>query len=180
MREEMKPYRAVASLLAVALPSWRASGAAGGTIGRALARLGVRSRALAAAMLVVLAPATSAGADPGAIVFRATANPDRGARRATIGSCTMAVPPTRATVEAEIANAADFCELVSHALAGDVFRAPVIVTPGLLWHYADSTLSCRLRYGNTRYRLTIRNSKAACRWLRRLAPDWHLEPATTE
>ena len=92
----------------------------------------------------------------------------------------MAVPPTRATVEAEIANAADFCELVSHALAGDVFRAAVIVTPGLLWHYADSTLSCRLRYGNTRYRLTIRNSKAACRWLRRLAPDWHLEPATTE
>jgi hypothetical protein len=30
----MKPYRAVASLLAVALPSWRASGAAGGTIAK--------------------------------------------------------------------------------------------------------------------------------------------------
>jgi hypothetical protein len=149
-------------------------------IGRALTRIGMRTLALAAAMLVLLAPATSAGADPGAIVFRATANPDRGARHPTIGSCTMAVPPMQATVQAEIANAADFCELVSHALSGDVFRAPVIVTPGLLWHYADSTLSCRLRYGNTRYRLTIHNSEAACRWLRRLAPDWHLEPATTE
>jgi len=130
---------------------------------------------LALAMLVLLALATSAGADPGAILFRATANPDRGARQPTIGSCTMAVPPRRATVEAEIANAADFCELVSHPLAGDVFRAPVIVTPGLLWHYPDSTLSCRLRYGDTRYRLTIRNSPAACRWLSRLAPGWHRE-----
>jgi hypothetical protein len=95
-------------------------------------------------------------------------------------SCTMAVPPTHATVEAKIANAADFCELVSRALAGDVFRTPVLVTPGLLWHYADATLSCRLRYGNTRYRMTIRNSIAACRWLRQLSANWHLVAATTE
>jgi hypothetical protein len=149
-------------------------------VGRALTRIGMRSLALAAAMLVLLAPASSAGADPGAIVFRATANPDRGARHPTIGSCTMGVPSRRATVEAEIANAADFCELVSHALAGDVFRAPVIVSPGVLWHYSDSTLSCRLRYGNTRYRLTVRNSPAACRWLRRLAPDWHLSDSLAD
>jgi hypothetical protein len=140
----------------------------------------MRSLVLAAAMFVLLAPATSAGVDPGAIVFRATADPDRGARRATIGSCTMAVPPMRATVEAEIANASDFCELVSHALAGEVFRAPVIVTPGVLWHYADSTLSCRLRFRDTHYRMTIRNSIAACRWLRRLAPNWHPETAAME
>jgi hypothetical protein len=67
-----------------------------------------------------------------------------------LSSCTMAVPPARATVEAEIANAADFCELVSHALAAEVFRTPVLVTPALLWHYADAALSCRLRYGETR------------------------------
>lgn len=90
-------------------------------------------------------------------------------------SCTMAVPPARATVEVEIANASDFCELVSRALAGDVFRAPVLVTPGVRWHYPDAALSCRLRYENTRHRMTIRNSVAACRWLLRRAPDWRLE-----
>jgi hypothetical protein len=99
------------------------------------------------------------------------------ARPPKLGSCTMAVPPTRTTVETRIANAADFCELVSHALAGDVFRAPVIVTAGRLWHYTDAAVSCRLRYGDTRYRMTVRNSAAACRWLVRLAPKWHLEAA---
>ena len=102
----------------------------------------------------------------------------RGSR--IVGSCTMAVPPTRATVEVQIANAADFCELVSHALSGDVFHAPLLVTPGRLWHYAGATVSCRLRYGDTRYRMTIRNSAAACRWLMRLAPSWRVEAAGTE
>jgi hypothetical protein len=96
-----------------------------------------------------------------------------------IGSCTMAVPLAQATVEAEIANAADFCELVSQALAVDVFGTAVIVTPGLTWHYVDSTLSCRLWYGHTGYRLTVRNSPAACRWLIRLAPEWHVEAVAT-
>jgi len=86
----------------------------------------------------------------------------------------MAVTTTRATVQAEIANAADFCELVSTVLAGSVFRAPVLVTPGLLWHYGDATLSCRLRYGTTAYRLTVYDSPDACRWLRKLGPGWRL------
>jgi hypothetical protein len=97
----------------------------------------------------------------------------------TLDSCTMAVPPTHATVEAEIANAADFCELVSQALAVDVFRAPMLVTPGL-WHYSDAAVSCRLRYGDSAYRMTIRDSPAACRWLVRLAPEWHLETAASD
>jgi hypothetical protein len=109
-----------------------------------------------------------------------SAEPSRARHPAAARSCTMAVPTVRATIEAEIANAGDFCELVSHALAGDVFRAPVLVTPGLLWHYAAATLSCRLRYGHTRYRLTIRNSEAACRWLRQLAPGWHLDSTPPE
>src|SRR5881397_328577 len=98
------------------------------------------------------------------------------AHQPIIDRCTMAAPPTRATVEAEIANAADFCELVSQALAVDVFRAPMLVTSGL-WHYSDAALSCRLRYGDSAYRMTIRNSSAACRWLIQLAPEWHLETA---
>ncbi len=103
----------------------------------------------------------------------------RGARPPKLGSCTMAVPSTRTTVETQIANAADFCELVSYALAADVFGAPVIVTPGRLWHYTGAVLSCRLRYGDTRYRMTVHNSAAACRWLLRLAPQWHREAAST-
>jgi hypothetical protein len=100
----------------------------------------------------------------------------RGARQAS-GRCTIAEPPIRATVEVEIAGAADFCEFVSSALAGSVFPAPVVVTSGLLWHYADAAVSCGLRYRTTRYRMTIRNSVAACRWLGRVAPEWHLEDA---
>jgi hypothetical protein len=95
-----------------------------------------------------------------------------------LGRCTMAMPPTRATVEVEMANAPDFCELVSQALAGSVFRAPMIVTPGELWHYADAAQSCRLRYGANRSRMTVRNSAAACRWFARVAPNWHLEADT--
>jgi len=93
-------------------------------------------------------------------------------KSAAVRTCTMAVPAIAATVEAEIANAGDFCELVSHGLADDVFHAPVLVTPGVLWHYADATLSCRLRYRNTSHRVTIRNSRAACRWLGRVATGW--------
>jgi hypothetical protein len=97
------------------------------------------------------------------------------ATRQTSASCTMAVPPVGASVEVEIPNASDFCELVSHALAGDVFHAPVLVTPGALWHYSGAALSCRLRYADTRHRITIRNSLAACRWLSRPATGWRVE-----
>src|SRR5262249_32852696 len=89
-----------------------------------------------------------------------------------LGSCTIAARPRRATVEVEIAYAADFCELVSHALAGEVFRAPVLVTPGRLWHYPGAALSCTLRYQNTPAQITIRNSSAACRWFSTAAPAW--------
>ena len=98
-------------------------------------------------------------------------------RARPIGRCTMAEPATRASIEVQIAYAADFCELFSQALASNVFRAPLIVTPGWLWHYSDATLSCGLRYRQTRYRMTIRNSAAACRWLTRVAVGWHREPA---
>jgi len=100
------------------------------------------------------------------------------AHHIAIGRCTMAVPPSGSTVEVEIANAADFGELVSQALAGEVFRSPVTVTPGILWHYSSAVLSCRLRYTGTGFRMTVRNSVATCGWFGRLAPDWH--PVSSE
>ena len=89
----------------------------------------------------------------------------------------MARPASHATVEVQIANAADFCELVSQALSLEVFHSPVVVTPGRLWHYADASLSCTLLYGSSRYRMTVHNSASACRWLRHLAPGWHTTTA---
>jgi hypothetical protein len=88
------------------------------------------------------------------------------------GACTMIIPLPRATIEAQIANAGDFCEIISKALATEVFRSAVIVTPGRLWHYPDAPLSCRLRYRRTPGRMTIRNSAAACRWFTRTATGW--------
>jgi hypothetical protein len=88
------------------------------------------------------------------------------------GGCTMAVASPHATVEVQIANAADFCELVSQGLADEVFRSAVIVTPEQLWHYTDGALSCRLQYRQTSGRLTIRDSAAACRWFTRRATGW--------
>jgi hypothetical protein len=96
----------------------------------------------------------------------------------TTDSCTMAVPRIRATVEAT--GNPDFCEIVSQVLAVNVFRTSVLVTPGLLWHYADVPLTCRLRYRNTRYRMTVRNSVPACRWLFHLASGWHSEAPLAE
>jgi hypothetical protein len=98
---------------------------------------------------------------------------------AAIGTCTMALPALHATVEAEITDAPDFCELVSEALGADVFRAPLIVTPGRLWHYAGARLSCDLGYGETGERMTIRNSPPACDWLVGLTSAWHREPSAS-
>lgn len=95
-----------------------------------------------------------------------------------VGGCTMASPSPHATIEAQIANAADFCEIISQGLAGDVFRSPVTVTPGRLWHYADGALSCRLQYRQTPGRVTIRNSAAACRWFTRSATGWRRAAAS--
>jgi hypothetical protein len=84
----------------------------------------------------------------------------------------MAAPLVRATVEVEMVNADDFCELVAQALGGDVLHMPLVVTSGRLWHYAGVSVSCRLGYLHTRARLTVRSSAAACRWFRRVAQDW--------
>ena len=89
--------------------------------------------------------------------------------------CTMAVPQVRATVEVRLPHASDFCEIASQALAGDVFRAPVLVNPGVLWHYSGATLSCRLRYRKTQDSMTVRQSAAACHWLLRHGRGWHTE-----
>jgi hypothetical protein len=89
--------------------------------------------------------------------------------------CTMIVPALHASVEVRMPFASDFCEIVSRALAGDVFHAPVTVLPGKLWHYADAVRSCRLRFRHTRYRLSIRNAVPACRWFTRPITGWHRE-----
>ena len=89
--------------------------------------------------------------------------------------CTMAVPQVRATVEVRLPHASDFCEIASQVLVGNVFRAPVLVTPGVLWHYSGTALSCRLRYEKTQDSMTVRQSAAACHWLLRLGRGWHME-----
>ena len=90
------------------------------------------------------------------------------------GGCTIAAPPTEATVEVRIAHADEFCELLSKALGGDVYHSAVIVTPGTLWHYSGAPVSCRLRFRQTAD-MTIRNSPAACRWFARHATGWQLD-----
>jgi hypothetical protein len=135
-------------------------------IGRSLARLAL------ATLLATLLAAGAARANPGSAMRPNVRVPVTG------GGCTMAVPAPRATIEAHLVAAEGFCELVSHALAGDVFRSAVVVTPGRYWHFLDSVLSCRLRYGQTSGRVTIRNSTAACRWFTREATGWHRETVT--
>jgi hypothetical protein len=148
------------------------------------ARVGVRTtvKAISGLLVAVVAAAVlgssaaEANAESWASLPAQTLRADD-TRVRPIGMCTMAEPATRASVEVQVEYAADFCELLSHALASSVFRAPLIVTPGWLWHYSDATLSCGLRYRQTRYRMTIRNSAAACSWLTRVAVGWHREPA---
>ena len=94
-----------------------------------------------------------------------------------LGRCTMALPATRSTIEVQIPDAADFCELVSQALAVELFKAPTLVMPGRLWHYPGAALSCRLRYRRTSDRVSIHNADAACGWFLGLAPGWHREAA---
>jgi hypothetical protein len=96
-----------------------------------------------------------------------------GRQVAKVGRCTMAVPATETTVEVQIPDAADFCELVSQGLAAEVFYARMLVTPDRLWHYPGATLSCRLRYRQTADRIAVHNSPAACQWLLGLSAGWH-------
>jgi hypothetical protein len=87
----------------------------------------------------------------------------------------MILPAPRSTIEVRIPDAADFCELVSGALAYELFNAPVIVTPGRLWHYPGAAVSCLLRYRHTLDRIRIYNADSACQWFLELSPGWHLE-----
>ena len=89
--------------------------------------------------------------------------------------CTMAVLQVQATVEVRLPHASDFCEIASQVLVGNVFHAPVVVTPGVLWHYSGTALSCRLRYKATQDSMTVRQSAAACHWLLRHGRGWHVE-----
>src|SRR3954451_15173705 len=84
----------------------------------------------------------------GAVVGAAAAAPSHAAP-AINQVCTIASPPQRATVEVAIPNAPDFCELLSQALASEVFRGPTAVVSGALWEYASSTRTCDLRYRRT-------------------------------
>ena len=134
-------------------------------------RIGRRLKRLAPATLVVtLLTAGAVHANPGSLVNPSARGPVTGE------GCTMASPARRATIEAHLAAADGFCELVSHALASDVFRSAVVVTPDRYWHFLGTALSCRLRYGHTSGRVTIRNSAAACRWFTRAATGWQREP----
>jgi hypothetical protein len=92
--------------------------------------------------------------------------------------CTIASPPQRATIEVAIPNAPDFCELLSQALAGEVFRSPTAVVPDVLWKYTSSTRTCDLRYRRTSYEIVVSNSPAACAWLTRPETGWHTAPTT--
>jgi len=89
-----------------------------------------------------------------------------------VSACTMAVPATRTTIEVEMPNAGDFCELVSQALGAEVFHTSLVVTPGHLWHYSDAAISCRLRFRRTADQITIHNSPSACRWFKKHATGW--------
>ena len=86
--------------------------------------------------------------------------------------CTIAQPALRATIEARLPHAADFCELVSQGLGAEVFRWPTVVTPSL-WHYPATTLSCRLTFRRTRDSITIHNSALACAWFTHGLSGWH-------
>jgi hypothetical protein len=96
------------------------------------------------------------------------------ARATHLSSCTIVVPARRATLEARLPDAADFCELVSHALTAQLFHAPTVVVSDRLWHYPEAALNCRLQYQLTLDRLTIRNAPDACTWFKRHAPGWHV------
>ena len=137
-----------------------------GATSRARTLLRARSLPILAVGVVLIGGAGAAGA---------RAEIAAGPSSEAIGTCTIGVAERRATIEVRVASAADFCELMSQVLADTVFRSPVIVTPGWLWHYADSVPPCELRYRHTEYRMAIRNSTHGCRWLMRRVSGWNAE-----
>ena len=117
------------------------------------------------ALVLAAAPAGSGTAGP---LVQSSGRP------AADDICTMASVEQRATIEVRIAHAEDFCELLSQALA-IVFRTRPFVTLGVLWHYAESAPSCRLRFRSTRHRMVVHNSMRTCRWFARHASGWRAE-----
>ena len=93
----------------------------------------------------------------------------------SIGTCTIASPARHAVINVEIANARDFCELVSQALGSEVFHSPLIVT-FVEWTSIGLDRSCELQFRQTKYRLTVWDAPAACSWFTRPATGWHRIP----
>ncbi len=93
------------------------------------------------------------------------------------GACTMALPSLLVTIEVRIAGAADFCEIASQGLGGDIFHRSLFVTPNVLWHYRADSISCQLRFRRTTSTITIRNSASSCRWFARTTTGWHRDNA---
>jgi hypothetical protein len=118
------------------------------------------------ALVLAAAPAGSGTAGP---LVQSSGEP------AADDTCTIASIEQRATIEVQVAHAEDFCELMSQVLAISVFRTQLFVIPGVLWHYAESNPSCRLRFGRTRNRMVVRNSVRTCRWFARHASGWRAE-----
>jgi hypothetical protein len=86
--------------------------------------------------------------------------------------CTIAQPASHVTVEARVPDARLFCSLVGEALFFDVLHAP-LTKSRTIWHYKGATVTCRLRYKQTRYTVVIRNSTSVCRWFTRGGTGWH-------
>ncbi|MGN6798974.1 MAG: hypothetical protein ACTHKS_12605, partial [Gaiellaceae bacterium] len=71
------------------------------------------------------------------------------ARTAPVSACTIVSPERHATVVVRIANAPDFCDLVSQALAAEVFRSAAGSIPAVLVDSPMSALSCVLAFRRT-------------------------------
>lgn len=95
-----------------------------------------------------------------------------------MGSCTIAAPLRQATIDVEIANASDFCELVSHALGSEVFHSRLVVFQSVEWIADGARRSCELRFRRTNYRIVVWGAFDACRWFTRPGTGWHLSSTT--
>jgi hypothetical protein len=93
--------------------------------------------------------------------------PEQGPER----GCTVVDPAARATLEVTIPDSFEFCPLLARALSEDVLHRRVGIIDGH-WHYPGAALSCALHRPPPRQarRITIRNSRRACRWL--VASGW--------
>jgi hypothetical protein len=89
------------------------------------------------------------------------------------GICTLAQPKRHVTINAFVPEPDYFCSIVGEVLQEDVLHAIVNVSH-TKWHYRGSRVSCRLRFLDGPYRVTIRNSSSVCRWFTRAEwTGWH-------